>query len=109
MTNDNTHETVFITQFKWSGKLGPFSIKTSCDECDLTTSILQDMLKNEFKNKNVTFEVKPWLDNFFYCIVRFAWHPPIIIVNGKKFYQFNEKEPLFNREKLAALVKNYLG
>ncbi|MCD6273729.1 MAG: hypothetical protein J7K30_13025 [Deltaproteobacteria bacterium] len=45
MTNDNTHETVFITQFKWSGKLGPFSIKISCDECDLTTSILQDMLK----------------------------------------------------------------
>ena len=109
MVNNSAHEPVIITQFKWSGKLGPFRIKTSCDECDLTTSILKNMLENEFKDKNVTLEVKPWLDNFFYCIVRCAWHAPIIIVNGKKFYQFHEKEPVFNREKLATLVENYLG
>lgn len=109
MANNNSHETVIITQFKWAGKLGPFHIKTSCDECDLTTSILQDMLGNEFKDKKVSLEVKSWLDNFFYCIVRCAWHAPIIMVNGKRFYQFREQEPVFDRDKLAALVSNYLG
>jgi hypothetical protein len=33
-------EPVVITQFKWAGRLGPFHIKTSCNECDLTTAIL---------------------------------------------------------------------
>ncbi|MDY6861652.1 MAG: hypothetical protein SV062_01520 [Thermodesulfobacteriota bacterium] len=62
------------------------------------------MMENEFKNKNVTLEVKPWLDNFFYCIVRGDWHAPIIMVNGKKFYQYHEKEPFFDRKKLASFV-----
>ena len=109
MAKNKNHDSVVITQFKWAGKLGTFHIKTSCDQCDLTTSILQDMLENELKDKNVTLEVKPWLDNFFYCIVRRAWHAPIIMVNGKKFYQFREKEPVFDRDKLAAFVRTYLG
>lgn len=44
---------VVITQFKWEGRLGPFHIKTSCGECNLTSSILKNMMENEFKNKNV--------------------------------------------------------
>ena len=108
MSKSTNNKPVSIIQFKWAGNMGPFHIKTHCDECDLTTSILQDMMENEFKNKTVTLEVKPWLDHFFYCIVRGAWHAPIIIVNGKKFYQFSEKEPIFDRDKLAALVINYL-
>lgn len=99
---------VTITQFKWAGKLGPFHIKTSCDECDLTTTILRDMMQNEFKDKDVTLEVKPWLDNLLYCLLRGAWHAPIIMVNGKKLYQFSKKQPLFDRNNIAAVVKGYL-
>ncbi len=95
---------VTVTQFKWAGALGPFRIKTNCDECDLTTSVLQDMMENEFKDKKVTFEVKPWLDNLLYCLRRRAWHAPIIMVNGRKFYQYSKREPLFDREKLAERV-----
>jgi len=108
MVKINRNEPVLITQFKWAGKLGPFNIKTSCSECDLTTSTLKDIMETEFKDKNVKLNVKPWLDNFFYCILRGTWHPPIIMVNGKKFYQFNEKQPLFDREKLVEKVKSYL-
>lgn len=100
---------VTITQFKWAGKLGPVRIKTTCDQCDLTTATLQNMMENEFKGKSVAFEVKPWLDNLFYCLVRGTWHAPIIMVNGKKFYQFKEEEPLFNPDKLAEQVKKELG
>jgi len=108
MAKNNKDRPAIITQFKWAGKLGPFRIKTHCDQCDLNTSILQDMMENEFKDKNVTLEVKPWLDNLFYCLLRGTWHAPIIIVNDKKFYQFREKEPFFDRKKLAAVVENYL-
>ena len=99
---------VVITQFKWAGKLGPFRITTSCSECDLTTAVIEETMKNEFKDKNVIFEVKPWLDNFFYCLLRGTWHAPIIMVNGKKFYQFSEKQPLFDRNNMVTVVKGYL-
>jgi predicted methyltransferase len=66
------------------------------------------MMENELKGKNVELEVKPWLDNLFYCLVRGAWHAPIIMINGKKFYQFSEKDPLFDRDKLVEQVKKAL-
>lgn len=97
-------KTITITQFKWAGKLGPIRIKSTCNECDLTSTFLKGMMENEFKAKDVKFEIKPWLDNFFYCLLRGAWHAPIIMVNGRRFYQFNKKEPLFNRQKLVELV-----
>jgi len=100
--------TVTITQYKWAGKLLMFKIKTICSECGLTTSILRSMMKKEFKGKDVKFETKPWLDNFFYCLFKFAWHAPIIMVDGKKFYQFSDKNPLFDREKLAEYVNKQL-
>lgn len=99
---------VVITQYKWAGKLGPFKIKTTCSECDLTTSIIKNMMEKEFMGKDAKFEMKPWLDNFFYCILRLAWHAPIIMVDEKKFYQFSEKKPLFDRKKLADYVNGKL-
>ena len=106
MAGNEKKQPVIVTQFKWAGTFGPFHIKTSCDECELTTGILQDIMADELKNKNVAFEVKPWLDNLFYCLLRGTWHAPIIMVNGKKFYQYRENEPLFDRGKLVERVLN---
>ena len=100
--------TVKIIQYEWTGKKGLFKIKTKCSECDLTKAILMDMMQKEFKDKDVTFEKKPWLDNFFYCLFRGAWHAPIILVDGKKFHQFSEKEHLFDRKLLKEYVLNKL-
>jgi len=96
--------TVKITEYDWAGKKWFFKIKTVCGECGLTKNILKDMLKNEFKGKKVKFEVKPWLDNIFYCFFKGTWHPPIIMVDGKKFHQFSHHDPLVNRKKLAKYV-----
>ena len=104
MTGNQKNPPVSVTQYAWAGKLGPFRIKTTCGECELTTGILNDIMADELKDRNVTFEVKPWLDNLFYCLLKGTWHAPIIMVNGKKFYQFSEKEPLFDREKLVERV-----
>jgi predicted methyltransferase len=99
---------VEITQFKWAGKKWFFEIKSNCEECDLTTATLKDMMKKEFKGKNVKLDVKPWLDNFFYCLFRGTWHAPIIMINGKKFHQHSKKDPFFNRRKLEKSVNDRL-
>lgn len=99
---------IVIVNFKWAGKLGPIKIKSSCDECDITTSMLRKMVAEDFKGKNVVFEVKPWLNNIFYCLSKGAWHAPIIIVNDKKFFQFSEKKAYFDRAELVGLINKLL-
>jgi hypothetical protein len=95
---------VKITLYKYLGKWGPFRIKEACEECDIASGILKDMMKNEFKGRAVTYEEKPWLNNWIYCLLRGAWHAPIVMVNGRRFHQFSEKDPIFNREKLKEHV-----
>lgn len=99
---------VVITQYKWAGSWGPIKIKSHCEECDLTTHNLRALIEKEFKGKNIVFEIKPWLDNFWYCLMRGAWHPPIIMVNGKLFFQFSHKKPLFDKNKLIQVVSYLL-
>ena len=94
-----------VTQYKWAGSWGPFKIKSKHSECDLTTTLLKKMIQEEFKKGEISFEVKPWLDNIFYCLIRNTWQAPAIMVNGKKFFQFSHKFPLFDRQKLVHLVK----
>ena len=95
--------------YKYAGKLLLFKIREDCKECNLTEAILKNMMKREFKEKNVKFEVKPWLSNFFYCFFRLSWHAPIITFNGKKFHQYNHCNPLFNRKELKTLVLKELS
>lgn len=99
---------IVITDFKWAGKLGLIEIKSPCNECDIVTSMLRKMIEEDFRGKNVVLEVKPWINNIFYCLVKGAWHAPIIMVNGKKFFQFSEKKAYFDRGKLIDLINDLL-
>lgn len=99
---------VRITQYKWEGKWGPFKIKSKCDECNLTTSVLKETIKNYNKKTNVKIIIKPWLDNWWFCLKKGAFHPPIIMINNIKFHQFSKKNPLFNPKKLICKI-NQLG
>ncbi len=101
--------TVKITQYKYQGTWGPFKIKSACEECNLTTQVLKDMIQREFKGKDVLFETKPWLDNWPGLLLKGARHAPIILVDGKKFYHFSKKNPLFNRKELEGLVLSKLN
>ena len=99
---------VNIELFLWEGKFGPFKIKSHCEECDIEESILKNMMEEDFKGKNVKLTVKPWLDNWLYCLCKFSWHPPILIVNGKKFHQYSYNKPLFDRNLLKKRVFSLL-
>ena len=94
---------IVITDFKWAGKLGPIEIKSPCNECDVITNMLTKMIDEDLKGKNAVLEVKPWLNNIFYCLARGAWHAPIIIVNGKKFFFWSDT---VSNRKLAIKFRN---
>ena len=105
---EQANKSVVITQYKWAGGWGPLRIRSTCDECDLVTHSLKALVDNEFKGKNVTFELKPWLNNALYCLSKGAWHPPIIIVNNKMSFNFSHKAPMFDRKKLIEHIENLL-
>ena len=100
---------VVITQYKWAGQLGPFKIRSTCEECDVTTHRLKKIIKENFQNRPVVFDLKPWMDNAFYCLSKGTFHPPIIIINGKKFYQFSHKNPAFDQNKLIQAINELLA
>ena len=85
--------------------------KNECQECSIEKAILKNMEKNEFKNKNLKIEIKPFFqfNNLFYSLSKGGYHPPILLVNGKKFHQFSFKDKLFNREKLAKHINNLIS
>ncbi len=92
---------VLIVQYRWAGKWGPFRIRSACEECDLTRTIIKNLIKNELKRCKVRFVVKPWLDNWVYCLLRGGWHAPIVFVNGKLISQ----GVVVNKNKLVREVK----
>jgi len=100
--------TVEIVQYKYQGKWGPFKVKSACEECDLTTAILRDMMGNEFRDLDVTFETRPWLNNWIFLFLKGARHAPIILVDDHKFYSYSKKNPLFDRVKLKDVVLKLL-
>ncbi len=91
---------VKITDYKWEGNWLFFRIKTRCGECDLSTSILKDMMKKEFNGKNVQLDIKPWLNNWYKPILFGGWHAPIVMINNKIFSQ----GIVPNRKNLAEFV-----
>ena len=99
---------VVVTQYKWAGQMGPLKIRSTCTECDMTTHRLKKIIEENFQNKPVQFELKPWLGNALYCLSKGAFHPPIIIINEKKFYQFSYKNPAFDQDKLIKTIHTTL-
>lgn len=88
--------------------MGPFKIRSTCEECDMTTHRLKKIIGEYFAAEPVAFEIKPWLDHAFYCLSKGTFHPPIILINGRKFYQFSHAHPAFDQEKFIARVHQLL-
>lgn len=92
---------ITITQYKYAGKKLIWEIKETCQECNLTTNMLKDMMKNEFKDTPVELKIEKWLDNIFYLFFKGGWHAPVVMVDNKVFSQ----KVIPDRKKLEELVK----
>ena len=92
--------------YLWQGRWGPLRIRSHCEECDVTRGIIRSMQDDEFASLDVEAEFFPWLDNWWYCLLRGAWHAPIVFVDGVLFHQHSKRDPLVSRQALAAYVHN---
>jgi hypothetical protein len=95
---------ITITEYIWGGKKFGFKIKSHCKECSITKALVEDVLKKEFKGKNVKFETKMWLTNIFEALSKGLYHPPCIAINGKRFFNHSKRKPIPDRKELVMKV-----
>ena len=80
---------VQITIYRFSGKQGLFTIpKDWCPECDLLVDMVQDVVKELGMEEKVDLKIRPWFPWMWFVFLRyFAWHAPILVINGKLISQ----------------------
>lgn len=78
---------VRLRYYRWQGRFLFFRIKTRCEACDIANAVLQQLMSGPFRDKPVTLEVAPWLDNWWRIIWLGAWHAPIVMVDRQVFSQ----------------------
>ncbi|MBI2105833.1 hypothetical protein HYT56_03275 [Candidatus Woesearchaeota archaeon] len=100
---------VVITEYYWGGKRFGFKIKSHCEECTLIRSMIEDMLKKEFKGKDIKFVEKPWLTYLFEALSKGIYHPPGLTLNGKKIFQYSPKQPILDKKNIERKVNVLLS
>jgi len=80
-------ESVRIIYYRFAGKWLFFRVKQRCAECDATHALLHRLMSDTFRDKPVTLQVRPWLNDWWRILWRGAWHAPIVMLNGRVFSQ----------------------
>lgn len=69
-------------------QLGPISVPSSwCRECDVTIRLVESLVAELGDKADIRLAVEPWLRHVVGALSRGAWHPPIVVVNGRVFSQ----------------------
>lgn len=84
-----TMKTHRITIYRYAGKQGLFYIpKDWCEECDLLIALVKDTIKELHFEDKVETKIRPWFLWAWLPFFRyFAWHPPLLIIDGKLISQ----------------------
>jgi len=78
---------VIIQIYKVTGKQLFFEVPSKiCEECDLLVN-MTEKVADEINDNRIKIEVKPWLNNLLSAILKQAFHPPILLINGKVFHK----------------------
>jgi len=77
------HDEVEVTVYSITGKQLFLRVSRElCEECDSTLGIVARAV-DEFKNHKVKLVVRPWLNNPFSAVLKGAYHPPVVLVDGE--------------------------
>lgn len=78
-----------ITIYRFTGSQGLFSVpKKWCKECDLLVAIVKKTINELGIEDKTRLTVKPWFLWWWQpLLTHFAWHAPILIINGKLISQ----------------------
>jgi len=89
-----------ITIYRWAGRKWFFRARARCVECDLTEAQVRHLL-SAHPDWPVEIEIKPWLNHLWECLRHWGWHPPVVLVEGKRIRQGT----IPTRAELEAAVK----
>ena len=80
---------VQITIYRFAGKQGLFTIpKDWCQECDILIDLVEGTIKELGMEEKVNLKIRPWFLWAWLPFFRyFAWHAPILVINGKLISQ----------------------
>ncbi len=79
-------DSVTITVFPITGRQLFFTVPERwCEECDLTVHVA--LCVADRHPGRVRVEVKPWLNHFMSALRRGGWHPPVVLVAGRRVSQ----------------------
>ncbi len=77
---------VTITVFRITGRQLFFRVPDRvCEECDLTVQVARSVA-DRYPGR-VVVEIKPWLDHLPSALRRGGWHPPVVLVEGRRVSQ----------------------
>ncbi len=75
---------VTITVFRITGRQLFFTVPDRlCEECDLTVQVARSVADPG----RVVVEIKPWLYHLPSALRRGGWHPPVVLVEGRRVSQ----------------------
>ena len=74
---------VRVTVYRFTGKQLFFTVpQRYCEECDLTIHLVKQ-IASELGEDRVEVDVKPWFNYLPQALLKGAWHPPVVLVNGE--------------------------
>lgn len=77
---------VTITVFRITGRQLFFTVPDRvCEECDLTVQVARSVA--DCHPGRVVVEIKPWLNHLPSALWRGGWHPPVVLVDGRRVSQ----------------------
>ncbi len=78
-------EELVITVYRITGRQLFFSVAGSiCEECDLTVSAVNRAVHELGADGiRIKVDVRPWLNNLIRALSKGAYHPPVVLVDGK--------------------------
>jgi len=77
---------VTITVFPVTGRQLFFTVpERFCVECDLTIQLAKAVAARH--PGRVTVEIKPWFNYLLSALRRGGWHPPVVLVGGRRVSQ----------------------
>ncbi len=86
LTSPEHQAGVTITVFPITGRQMFFSIPERwCEECDLTVHVALSVAGRH--PGRVRVEIKPWLNHLLSALRRGGWHPPVVLVEGRRVSQ----------------------
>lgn len=75
-----------IVIYRWAGEKWGFRLRESCVECELAVAQARSVA-SVHPDWPIRVTVKPWLTHLGEALWLGGWHPPVLVVDGRRIRQ----------------------